>query len=158
MTDLTTPGDQDLPLPPYAADVRAAVLADYPQWAAYARAETWQGGAPYLIIEVPTPTDALPLRIDADGEEVTVSYDYYHLHCERWAQEPGDAHWQSAQLFVADLLAERVSAASWWQDEHQRVGAAWEPGTPLEPGFKLAPINRVRVRSWHGTHDADRAV
>ena len=155
---MSTPtDDQDLPLPPYAAAIRAAVLADYPEWAAYARTEAWQGGAPELVIEVPTPTDALPLRIDTDGEEVTVSYDHCHAHFERWTPEPGDTRWQSARLFVADLLAERVAAASWWQDERQRVGAAWEPGTPLESGTSI-PCNRVRVRSWHGTHDADHVT
>jgi hypothetical protein len=155
MTASTPPGDQDLPLPPFAVGVRDAVLAAYPEWSAHARTETWKGGEPYLVIEVPTPTDALPLRLDTDGEEVTVSYDYYHAHFERWTPEPEDTRWQSALLFVRDLLAEHVAAATWWQDARIRVGSAWEPGTPLESGLSLIPHNRVRVRSWLGTHDAD---
>ena len=119
--------------------------------------DTWKNSDTYLVVTVPVNGDTketLPLRISTWDEEITVDFDYYHAHFDRWDPEPGDSRHQSALLYVRELIAEHIAAASWWQDEHLRLAAQWEPGTPLEPKFKIA-YTRIRVRSWRGTLNSD---
>lgn len=142
---------------PFSIRIRNEVLASFPEWESYALEESWKNSAPYFVVTVPVngeTTETLPLRISTWDEEITVDFDYYHTHFERWNPEPGDSRHQSALLYVRELLAEHIAAASWWQGDQFRIASQWEPGTPLEPKFKVA-YTRVRVRSWRGTLDSD---
>jgi hypothetical protein len=133
-------------------------MAAFPEWARYATEETWKGSEPYLVVTVPAPGGAgtiLPLRISTWDEEITVDFDYYHTHFERWSPNPGDSKYESALIYVRELLAENIAVASWWQDSHCRACSQFEPGTPPSPPVKVA-YTRVRIRSWNGTHNAER--
>jgi hypothetical protein len=146
-------------LTPFSAQIRKEVLAAFPQWELLAEEDTCKGSAPYLVVTVPAPPQAntdLPLRISTWDEEVTVDFDYYHTHFDRWNPEKDDDLHQSALLFVQAILQEKVAAASWWQGDQCKVSSQVEPGAPLDPPFKVA-YSKVRVRSWFGTHNAGDA-
>lgn len=140
---------------PFSCRIRKEVLAAYPEWECYSSQERWKESDPYFVVQVPAPEGAattLPLRISTWDEEVTIDFDYYHTHFERWHPEPGDSRHESALLYMRDLLAERIAVASWWQEEHCKVCAQHEPGATLAPPFKVN-FTRVRVRSWQGSHN-----
>jgi hypothetical protein len=141
---------------PFSLQVREEVMSTFPEWEEYAAEETWKDSDPYLVVTVPAPKSAdteLPLRISTWDEEITVDFDYYHTHFDRWAPQPGDTRHQSAQLYVQELLAETFAVASWWQDKHCKVCGQVEPGAAPKPPVKIA-YTRVRVRSWKGNQNA----
>jgi hypothetical protein len=144
-------------LSPFSVRIREEVLAAFPEWAPHVAEETYEGSDPYLVVTINPPPEAqtaLPLRISTWDEEVTVDFDYYHTHFERWNPEVGDNRHKSALLYVRAIMDEQVAAASWWQEEACKVCEQLEPGQPLEPRFKVS-YTRVRVRSWRGTLNAD---
>jgi hypothetical protein len=142
---------------PFSVRLREQILASFPEWDAYARDERWQEGETYVVVIVPAPgaaAAALPLRISTYDDEITVDFDYYHSHFERWNAEPGDSRHQSALIYVRDLMAERVIVGSWWQGSHCKVCAQLVPGAALTPPMNVA-YTHVRVRSWNGSHNVD---
>ena len=143
---------------PFSARIREEILATFPEWVVFVAEETYKGSEPYLIVTVPPPQEArtdLPLRISTWDEEITVDFDYYHTHFDRWRPGKDDDKNNSAQLFVQSILEEKVAAASWWQGATCKVCSQLEPGGPLHPQFKVS-YSRVRVRSWHGSLNVDR--
>jgi hypothetical protein len=141
----------------FSSRIREEVLASYPEWACYSSEERWKDSDPYFVVQVPAPESAattLPLRISTWDEEITIDFDYYHTHFERWNPEPGDSRNESASLYMRDLLSEKIAVASWWQEGHCRVCAQHEPGGTLAPPFKVS-FTKVRVRSWQGSHNVE---
>jgi len=142
----------------FSATVAEEIFASYPEWRSRAREEDAQDGSTYLYIEVPAPAAADTthgLEINTDNEEVTVSFDFYHSHFDRWkVQQPGFEH-QAALPFVQALLSESVAVASWWQGEQWcgscQLAAGEEPELTVAQEF-----NRIRVRSWQGSRNEDR--
>jgi hypothetical protein len=132
----------------------------FPDWECFAAKETWKGSDPYLVVTVPPPPEAkteLPLRISTWDEEVTVDFDYYHTHFDRWNPDDGDDRHNSALLYVRAILEEKIAAASWWQDDKCKICSQLEPGDSLAPWLKIS-YSKVRVRSWRGTHNADMSA
>jgi hypothetical protein len=146
-------------LSPFSVRIREEVLAAFPEWQAFSLEETYKGSTPYLIVTVLPPPEAqtdLPLRISTWDEEISVDFDYYHAHFDRWIPEKNDDRHKSALLFVRSVLEEKVAAASWWQEELCKLCAQLEPGATLQPPFNIS-YSRVRVRSWRGSLNADRS-
>lgn len=144
----------------FSARIRQEILADFPAWAEFAVAETFEGSQPYLVVTVPAPPEAdtvLPLRISTWGDEVSVDFDYYHSHFDRWNPEDGDDWNRSALFFVHAILEDEVAAASFWQGDHCKLCCQLRPGEPAIPAFDV-DHSRVRVRSWSGALNVDRAV
>ena len=142
---------------PFSSRIRAEILAEFPEWVTYSGEEQWKGSESYFVVQIPAPEAAattLPLRISTWNEEITVDFDYYHTHFERWKPEPGDSRHESASLYVRELLAEHIAVASWWQETHCKLCAQQQPGAPLTPPFNIA-YTRVRVRSWRGSHNVE---
>lgn len=143
---------------PFSARIREEVWASFPEWQPFSSEERWRGSEPYFVVTVSAPSEAntaLPFRLSTWDEEITVDFDYYHTHFERWNPEPGDSRHQAALLYVRDLLSERVAVASWWQGRHCKVCGQLEPGESLAPPFNVR-YTRARVRSWHGSHNVER--
>ena len=142
---------------PFSLQVREEILSRFPEWVDFAVYETYNDSEPYLVVTVPAPLEAnttLPLRISTWDEEITVDFDYYHTHFDRWKPEEGDDRHRSAQLYVIALLEENIAVASWWQGEACKVCSQLEPGDPLVPRLDIS-YSRVRVRSWKGSHNSD---
>jgi len=133
-------------------------MASYPEWKPMAAYETYKGSEPYLVVTVPAPIEAdarIPLRISTWDDEITVDFDYYHSHFDRWHPEAGDTSNESARLYVEALLSEQLAVASWWQGELCKVCAQHERGAALKVPFAVS-YTRVRVRSWNGALNEDR--
>jgi hypothetical protein len=141
---------------PFSRRISAEILSTHPDWAVYSRSETWKGSDEYFVVEIapPAASDTLPLRVSTWDDEVTVDFDYYHAHFERWMPKPGDTKFQSALLYVRALTAEELGAASWWDGDLCKLCGPYERGAPLQPPFS-ASFTRVRVRSWNGGFDVD---
>ncbi len=141
----------------FSSRIRRELLDSHPEWQQFCAEERWKDSEPYLVVTVPAPEEAnttLPLRISTWDGEVTVDFDYYHTHFDRWQPHEGDTKHQSALLYVRELLAERIAVASWWQGELCKVCAQLEPGAPLQPPL-MVPFSKIRVRSWYGAHNSD---
>jgi len=69
----------------YSADVARKIFASFPDWASRATAENG-----VLVIRVPSPIEGRPeLAIYTDDEEITLSYDRWHGHFDRWSESTG---------------------------------------------------------------------
>jgi len=122
----------------------------FPELAKYARADE---GA--LVVEVPSPASRKRgLIIATDENEVSLGFDNWHAHV-------GDENTDEAQKFelatqlVHDFFHERVMVAAKFKDQ-QFVGAKLlrsEEGLESEPPAE--PGERLFVRSFRGTHDAN---
>lgn len=130
------------------------LLTEFPAWRQFARHEDDDGHS-YLVIEVPVPEAAnveRALLMTTANDEVTIGFDAYHSHFDDCVGE-----FEGALEFVRQLISERVAVVSWWQDEEWRGSTTVEAGA--EPGFpswaSSQRVNRIRVRSWNGTHNAD---
>lgn len=142
---------------PFSLQVRSEILSSFPDWAGFVGEETYNGSQPYLVVTVPAPPEAdthLPLRISTWDEEVTVDFDYYHAHFDRWKAEDDDGTHSAAQLYVNAILSESILVASWWKGDAWVLSAQIEEGSPVAP-FADVKFSKVRVRSWKGTHNKD---
>ena len=143
---------------PFTKRITSEILLSYPEWESRAIFESYKGSEPYLIICISAPPEAKtdrPFRISTWDDEVTVDFDYYHCHFEKWLPEEDDERNQAALLYVKDLFAERFAVASWWKGNKMRMSALHKPGEILNKPLPLIRFNRIRVRSWKGTLNED---
>ncbi len=153
-------------LNPLARDVAEHLFAVYPGWRDHARAlprgnspvatdakPFADNGGDFLLVSVEAPRgNAHALTIETDAYEVTLSFDYFHVHLD-WPCEPPD----ELMMLVADILGERVAVIAHGDDGRHFGGATLIPADtvmPQVPRLQGSPY-RVRVRSWRGTLDRD---
>lgn len=142
----------------YSSSVASELFADFPEWQQFAREESNENGAGYLVIEVPAPNASQVsqgLVITTCDAEVTVYFDSYHSHFETWRPAtPVDDFW-SALPFVQGLLNESIAVASWWNGD-QWLGSCQARDGQLPDKWHPHKYTLIRVRSWNGTHSEDR--
>lgn len=161
---------QDRPEPPGRSSAKAftmdsfslstadEIFTAFPEWQAFAREEQADGGSSFLIIKVTPPLEAdveHGLVVDTQNQEVTVGFDYYHSHFDQWVGDGDDFGPEAALEFVKQILNEEVAIVSWWQDEQWRGSSPLEAGASPQPPSWKTSFNRVRIRSWKGTLNAD---
>lgn len=142
----------------FSAATAEEIFAAFPEWRTLARTERGEDGASFLVVEVRPPAEANVehgLTIDTSNGEVTVGFDCYHSHFDQWVGDGEHFGAQAALQFVKQILAERVSVVSWWLNEAWRGSAQMESGSSPEVPSWATDFNRVRVRSWRGTFNAD---
>jgi hypothetical protein len=137
------------------------LFATFPEWRALARKERAEDGSSCLVIHVlpPAGTDVHHhgLLVCSSDEEVTVSFDFYHSHFYALTGDDNHLGAPAALEFIQQILSERVSVVSWWLDEEWRGSAQLEAGASPQPPWWLesGSFNRVRVRSWRGSFNAN---
>lgn len=139
------------------------LLSAFPEWRALARSEQAEDGSSYLVLEVEPPATAdvqHGLVIDTSNQEITVGFDAYHSHFDDWVGDGEHFGTLAALEFVKQVVGERVSVVSWWFNDQWRGSAQVEAGeAPQAPSWAGAgTFNRIRVRSWKGTFNADLSV
>ena len=92
--------------------------------------------------------------IHTDNEEVTVGIDYYHSHFDSMVGDDDHFGTRAAVEFVRQIVSERIVVVSWWLDDHWRGSSQIEAGAQPSAAF-VKEYNRIRVRSWNGTFNAD---
>jgi hypothetical protein len=122
----------------------------FPELARWARADE---GA--LVVEIPSPANSKRgLIVASDDNEISLGFDNWHAHV-------GDEMTSETQKFelasqlVDDFLHERVMVAAKFKNQ-QFVAAKLlrsEEGLDSEPPAE--PGERLFVRSFRGTHDAN---
>jgi hypothetical protein len=135
----------------------------FPKWRSLARNETAEDGSSYFVVEVAPPESANVehgLVIDTSNKEITVGFDCYHSHFDEWVGDGEHFGTEAAIEFINQILEERVSVISWWFNERWRGSAQLEAGAkPEAPSWSGSEtFNRIRVRSWRGSHNADISV
>ena len=117
----------------------------------------WRGVA--LAVPPPPGSDlAGPLDIEEVGAEVTITFDYSHIHMN-WPPNTGDAVgniWIDPTAMIDAILSERVLSFSGWIDDRLRVGSLQEVATPWR--LLVPNLQKLRVRSWMSTFDRDEAL
>jgi hypothetical protein len=136
------------------------LFVEFPEWRALSRGEKNEDGTEYLVIEVTPPAHAMVehgLVIDTSNEEVTVGFDSYHSHFDDWVGDGEQFGTRAAIEFIKQILSERTAVVSWWQGEEWRGSAQLEAGaqSPVPSWAAEGQYDRVRIRSWLGTLNAD---
>jgi hypothetical protein len=145
------------------AQLLEAVLQAFPEWRPLVRVETAEDGSPIEVLEVQAPRQAQVERglgVDTSGGELTITFDFYHAH---FPEGVGDGtHFGAAAgvEFIRKLVAEQVAVMSWWEGERCFGFSHLEAGEKPElPSWAAgAAVDRLRVRSWRGTLNADVEV
>ncbi|MBD2122329.1 hypothetical protein [Trichocoleus sp. FACHB-262] len=104
----------------YSQRFARVLFQAFPQWEPFSTVavENEQETEGYLGVKVPAPVSGLPpselvehhddfLFIDTDGE-VTVSYDYYHCHFDRYSDVPEEQGFHEAIEFILALVKEEI--------------------------------------------------
>jgi hypothetical protein len=150
-----------------------ALLDRFPNWRATGRLtrDTRYG---VVTLEVPAPVSAdveRGLCIEA-GEDITVSFDWFHTHYDpdvlhATTGDADDKGLDAASMTLAlveGIVAERFAAVSYWTGTELRgttlmhVGSRPFDGSLDEKavvGMYTISFRRIRVRSWQGTLDKD---
>jgi hypothetical protein len=122
----------------------------FPEMAKYARADE---GA--LVVEVPSPANSKRgLIVASDDNEISLGFDNWHAHVGDETTSETQKFELASQL-VDDFLHERVMVAAKFKDQ-QFVAAKLlrsEEGLDSEPPAEAG--ERLFVRSFRGTHDAN---
>jgi hypothetical protein len=137
------------------------LFAAFPEWRALARNEQAEDGSSYLVIDVKPPPEAdveHGLVIETSNGEITVGFDCYHSHFDQWIGDGEHFGTAAALEFVKQIVSERVSVVSWWFDQEWRGSAQLEAGSASEALSWAVNFNRVRIRSWNGSHNADMSA
>jgi hypothetical protein len=131
----------------------------FPDWRQFEKVTPIEGQAlGYLVVQVPASPFAMlerGLGIYTYDEEVTVALDHGHSHFN-WPLAPEEAGnaWSDPLVFIEDILEERVGVVSWWKDDKWQGSSTFLKGE--NPGWERHdPSNRIRLRSWQGTLNAD---
>ena len=133
----------------YSARVARLILAARPEWAAHAVAEDG-----VLVLRVPCPIANRPeLIVYTDRDEITVSYDRWHGHFDKWEDPAAERLSDDAFACAAAILSELVRVAVHMTgNDWSGSGLLYRDEAVPEPG----PGQHVYVRSWLGTYDTVR--
>ena len=144
----------------FSLAIAEELFASFPQWRAFARSEQAEDGTAYVIVEVPPPPEAHVehgLVIDTSNGEITVGFDFYHAQFDQCSDDIKCVGAQPAIEFIERIMSERVAIVSWWLNERWRGAAQLEAGaSPETPAWaRPGTFNRIRIRSWKGSLNAD---
>jgi hypothetical protein len=139
------------------------LLHAHPEWRAAVRSDAADDGSAYDVLELQAPPGAHVehgLFVSTENEEITVGFDVYHSHFDSWVDEANPGYGLGALEFINNLLAEKVAVLSWWTGETWAGSSQLAAGeSPKLPSWAGAPkVDRVRVRSWNGSLNADIEV
>ena len=150
-----------LELNQFSQQIGDALFKRFPDWRNYARVDENEnrdeGGILYVEIPVPLESNLSgPLYILTANEEVVVGFDSDHNHFEDLRESGGsDSSIQEVLDFIVDILEEKVVAVSWWAGSSLRGATIIPSSSKPEPSEHIHSFDRVRIRSWKGTHDRD---
>jgi hypothetical protein len=152
-------------MPPddFTSCVANIIFAEHPGWRAFAsECPDHDDDSSCLLIELPTPPEADAsggLALSTHREELTVSFDAWHHHCQPFGEpealdELCREVWQEAAGLIDDLTAERTVVHSWWFGPHWRGSSLESAESPGD--FEHSSYwDRWRVRSWRGTFNKE---
>jgi hypothetical protein len=142
----------------FSAQFAEELLAAFPEWRPFAREEQRDNGSSYFLLEIDPRVQASVdhgLRIHTDNEEVTVGFDFYHSHFDSSVGDGENFGAAAAIEFARQIVSERIAVFSWWLDKSWKGSGQIEAGAQPTASFAME-YNRLRVRSWKGTFNADR--
>jgi hypothetical protein len=148
--DLTT-------LDSFSRDFGRQLFSIYPEWASLAKpGRIKDATSDHVIVEVPPPPRAdlaSTLLIYTENQEVTVGFDYVHVHFFPQAAIPLNS---DALDFIASILSEKLAAVSEWRDNIWRGSWTCEKEEEEEEDIiSPGPGSHIRIRSWNGSRDRD---
>lgn len=112
-----------------------------------------------MMVPAPPGSDlSRGLLIEADMGEITIGFDHGHLHLD-WPPHPENVRppeLGDPLAFLDAVLSEEIVASSRWADGRLRVASLH--GVRAMPDPVGRGPGHLRVRSWLGTHDQDRAL
>jgi hypothetical protein len=147
----------------FSQQVAERLFSRHPEWKGREELERSKDGAGFFSLKIAAPAMAKTehgLLVLTKDEELTVGFDAYHAH---FSEEPtvGDGYVFGVEYglkFIDQILAEEIVAVSWWQDERWLGSAQMKAGEKPQSSSVHQGANRIRIRSWCGTHNLDRAL
>jgi hypothetical protein len=122
----------------------------FPELARYARADE---GA--LVVEVPSPANnKRGLIVASDDNEISLGFDNWHAHVGDETTSETQKFELASQL-VDDFLHERVMVAAKFKDQQFVAARLLRSQEELDSEPPAEPGERLFVRSFRGTHDAN---
>ncbi|WP_275571367.1 hypothetical protein [Mycolicibacterium vanbaalenii] len=134
------------------------LFAAFPEWRALARREVNGCGEEMVVIDVSAPAAAdvgEGLWITWGDGEITVGLGDYHRHFEGWLSDDSWLGETGALEFVQGIVDERLAVVTLFDDDKAVAYTTMDTGAPDRPVDSPHPYNRMRVRSWNGTFDAE---
>lgn len=137
----------------------SVLFAAHPEWTEFASIDINEGideGSLLVEVHPARPRDIKqPLHISTESEEITVGFDIYHTHFNRYAGDNEAATFAESLAFIADVLRERIAVITWWNGDEWRGSSTLATGAEIGPPTYARNAKTARVRSWVGTHDRD---
>ena len=136
----------------YSAKARAALLAARPDWESYVSAyPDNETNSSYVLVTIPSPADPKrTLHLYTADEEVTVDFAMYEWHFSDLS---------SAIEFAEEIMREDLLIASFWKQNE------WTGSTTVKQNEQITMpdsfdknSNLLKVRSWTGQLDSERAI
>ncbi len=114
----------------------------------YANRDQEGRAASSISSKIPAPgaTTTPPLWVTTDDDEVTVSFDAFHAHFG--GAETEDEAFAKAVALIHDIMAARLSVASWWKDEKCQGSRLVEAGADAKRPEFVDPAAALKVQSW----------
>jgi len=117
------------------------------------------------VVRVPDPPGSNlehPLTIRIYGDEITIEMDWHHSHFDwpnPFAEDVNHPIW-----FISALVEERLAVLTCFAGAQLRMSTVLTRQECVDTAFKVKPaeiwledVDHFRVRSWHGTLDAEGA-
>jgi hypothetical protein len=153
---------RDLIMDSFTETVSAELFSRFPEWSQWSRLEKDEAGRTYLRVDVPALPEAEAISgliVSTAEDEVTVQFDYYHAHYAfLFPPSESDEAEDAALSLIGQLLSEEVAVVSWWQGDQWRGSSLATAGEAPDNTEFVGSFNRVRMRSWRGTLNADNTV
>jgi len=137
----------------FSKKIESKFNSSFPQWAEYFGPAEYEGVTVFEA-RVPSPSngqDSL-LILDTFEQEVTVSFDSYHIHCDDFGNNNA---YEDAQEFILRIISNEYAVVSYWR-EFKWCGSEIVAISNLPRDNSEYPYaNIVKVRTWSGAQDKE---
>lgn len=147
----------------YSREFYELTMDLHPDWRVHAMLLMGDDSKGALFVEVPAPSnDEINLWLSTQDGQITVGFgEYYHTHFATYPPNKDAVVFARALQFVTDFLTEQMVLAVALSGT--RTGASWTVRAEDELRFTelhgtLLSHDRIRLLSWHSTHDREIAV
>lgn len=145
----------------FSLGVADRLFTKFPEWRKFAEIKATDNQIKYLQLEITPPPGASVvsgLIISTENKEVTIGFDYYHGHFFDQFFDGECLAADTAIDFIDQLLSEEISVVSWWNSDKLIAWSTILDGKAQLPEDIVGQYSHIRIRSWNGTLNDDRAL
>lgn len=136
----------------YSKRIATQIFNRFPHWKEFASISEYKGDKALSVKVIPpSGIENNSLRINTFRQEVSVSFNSYHVHFGEFDTEEQPY----ALTLVNQLIAEAHCVVSYWRDE-QWCGSILLPESDFPSTNSEYPYaNKIKIQSWAGRLDRE---